>query len=165
MDEGLNSRRFHFFLLLGPNESIWNFDPTDSFSLWETTSGKRKPCSCRKTTETNLRQSSSRPLNDSSSSVVRAVVCHKPSPHRLCEQVTRGQGCRQHPRCTDSQEPRVCLCWAVKLDIINPVLGRANQLPAGAGLLLRPLQREPNGTFGGFCFWRGGALSAPSTVV
>lgn len=104
-----------------PYETLTQLIP----SLFEKQPVEKKPYLCRKTTETKLRQSSS-PLNDSSSSVVCAVVCHKPSPHRLCEQVTRGQGCRQHHRCTDSQEPRVCLCWAVKLDIINPVLGRAN---------------------------------------
>lgn len=64
------------------------------------------------------------------------------------------------------KSPRVCLCWAVKLDVINPVLGRVNQLPAGTGLLLRPLQYEPNGTFGGVFFcWRGGVLSVLITVV
>lgn len=48
------------------------------------------------------------------------------------KQVTQGQACCQRHPCYDFGELKVRLCWPVKLGIINPVLSRTNQLPAGA---------------------------------
>lgn len=86
----------------------------------------------------------------SSSSEPRLACCHvcscvshshKSFPHRSLDwpeqkwgtsvtkkkQVTHSQGnCQYHCCCANSTS----LCWAVKLDIINPILSKRNQLPA-----------------------------------